>query len=305
MSLKERLLAAGLVDTHYHIGPELMPRRYDVEALARVVAPLNLTVVLKNHTYPTTPLAALARAHHGARILGGVVLNRFVGGLHPDAVLGAASGNHADVQHPEKPEPPFVVWMPTVHAVSHLRCLGHAFDPRWWGGCCHLDEVEQSEEPVVVFDASLNPAPGLEPVLDAIAAVGARLATGHLHADEIMRLVPMALERGITVLLTHPHYPSVDLSDAQLVQLVRDPRVFIEHCFAIHTIEEVPLERFVESLRATGTEQVILSTDFGQVQSDPAPDGSIRFATELSRWLSEDELVQMMTANPRRALGLA
>lgn len=305
MSLSERLLQEGLVDTHYHIGPELMPRRYDVATLAAAVRPLKMTVVLKNHTYPTTPLAALARAHHEARILGGVVLNRFVGGLNPDAVLGAASGNHAEVAHPDQSEPPFVVWMPTVHAVSHLRCLGKAFDQRWWGACCSLNEVAPSGEPVVVFDESLRPAPGLEAVLDAVAATGGRLATGHLHADEIMRLVPMALERGICVLLTHPHYPSVDLKDAQLRQLASDPRVFIEHCFAIHTIEEVPLERFVESIRATGIEQVVLSTDFGQVQSDPTPDGSLRFARELSRWLSEDELVRMMTVNPRRALGLA
>ena len=50
--------------------------------------PFGATLVLKNHTYPTTPLAALARARFGARFFGGVVLNAYVGGLNPKAVEG-------------------------------------------------------------------------------------------------------------------------------------------------------------------------------------------------------------------------
>ena len=160
-----------------------------------------------------------------------------------------------------------------------------------------------------VFAPDGSPDPKLPAVLEAVAAAGARLATGHLSAAEIMRLVPMALEAGVpAVLLTHPHYPSVNLSDEQLVELVRDERVFVEHCFAIHTIERVPLERFVTSVEATGTDQVMLSTDFGQLHSDPFPDCTIRFARAIeSLWpagMSADRLVALFTDNPRRALGL-
>lgn len=307
--LEQELRAAGLVDTHYHVGPELFPRRYDVLGLAQAARDAGMTLVLKNHTYPTSPLASLARQHFGAQLLGGVVLNRFVGGLNPDAVMGAASGNHAQVNDPSLPEPPVMVWMPTVHAVSHLRTLGKAFDSRWWGGCSPPPAAALDETPVVVFDDDLKPAPRLESVLDTIAACGARLATGHLSAQEIMRLVPMALERGVPgVVLTHPHYPSVQLSDLQLQQLTRDPRVFIEHCFAIHTIEEVPLQDFARSIRATGPEQVILSTDFGQVHSQPTPDGSMNFASLMHALLEDryaiSDMIHMMSRNPRRALGL-
>lgn len=311
--LAERLHAAGVVDTHFHIGPELLPRRYDAFELARRAKTWNATLALKNHTYPTTPLASLARRHENARLLGGTVLNRFVGGLNPDAVVGAASGNRANVRE-EGEEPPFVVWMPTVHARAHLDTLGHAFDSRWGGcACCGGMEGEKDgakrEAAVEIFDRELNPHPALMSVLEAIAKAGARLATGHLRAAEIMRLVPMAMDAGIpAVLLTHPHYPSVELSDEQLVTLCRDERVFIEHCFAIHTIENVPLKRFVDSIEATGTEQVILSTDFGQVHSDPCPECTIRFARSIEAlWpdgLDESRLVPMFTDNPRRALGL-
>lgn len=307
-SLTNDLLACGLVDTHFHIGPELLDRRYDVSTLAEAARRYRMTLVLKNHTYPTTPLAALARSRFDVRFLGSVVLNRFVGGLNPDAVYGAASGNRAKLEG-ESTDPAFVVYMPTVHAESHLRVLGHAFDRRW--SCGHHMEAhaDDSGEAVRVFDEQLRPEPGLKLVLESIVETGATLATGHLGAAEIMALVPMALEIGVSrILLTHPHYPSVELSNDQLAQLNGDSRVFIEHCLAIHTIEGVPLDRFADSILATGTRQVVLATDFGQIHSDPVPDGSVRFARDLSAILgdrvSREDLLAMFSKNGARALGL-
>src|SRR3954453_16523615 len=97
VELTEELRDAGLVDTHYHVGPELIVRRYDVKTLADKAVPFGATLVLKNHTYPTTPLASLARGHFGANFLGGIVLNNYVGGLNPKAVEAARSGNRANV----------------------------------------------------------------------------------------------------------------------------------------------------------------------------------------------------------------
>ena len=310
-SLAVELSQAGVTDTHFHIGPELLPRRYDVAGLAAAARAWEATLVLKNHTYPTTPLAAHARQHEGVNFLGGTVLNRFVGGLSADAVMSAWSGNRADVSGARN-DPTFVVWMPTVHAESHLASQGQSFDPRW-GGCeaCNQmhEEAPGDEVPVRVFDPDGQPVPELALVLEAIAQYGARLATGHLSAEEIMKLVPLALAAGVpSILLTHPHYPSVELSDEQLIELTKNKNVYIEHCLAIHTIEQVPLTRFEKSIEATGTEQVILSTDFGQVQSDPFPDATIRFAHSIDRVsqgrIPHQELISMFTKNPKRALGL-
>jgi hypothetical protein len=207
-----------------------------------------------------------------------------------------------------------VVWLPTVHATAHIETMGHAFDPRWSGCCSHghaagdHDEVVR-EPPVHAFDERLQPRRDLLDVLESVAEVGATLATGHLSAAEVEQLVPLCLEAGIRrVILTHPHYPCVGLDDEALRRLARHPEVFIEHCFAIHTIEDVPLHRFVDAIRATGPEQVLLSTDFGQVHSDPFPEGTQRYAHELwSRLqgsITEDAFVAMFTANGARALGL-
>ena len=104
--------------------------------------------------------------------------------------------------------------MPTVHARSHINVHGFGFDPRW-SGCCNHGQDDQAavpvamqDEPVIVFDDDGRPAPELVPTLEAIARNNCILATGHLHAEEVKKLVPMALELGIKrVILTHPHYP--------------------------------------------------------------------------------------------------
>jgi hypothetical protein len=317
--LRELLRGAGVVDTHYHVGPELIARRYDVKTLADVAAPFGATLVLKNHTYPTTPLASLARKHFGARFLGGVVLNRYVGGLNPQAIEGARSGNRADVDDAAPDPAPMVVWMPTVHARSHLRVHGFGFDPRWSGCCDHGEDHAHAgpgdqpqaaaEEPVVVFDENGRPRPELIATLEAMVRHRCILATGHLHADEVKKLVPLALEMGIGhVILTHPHYPSIQLADGDQKILARHPEVFIEHCFAVHTQDGVALDAYARAIRVTGPEKVVLSTDFGQVSSDPFPEGTIRYAAELGAMLdghvSQRDFIAMFSANGRRALGL-
>ena len=316
--LAETLRAAGVVDTHYHVGPELIVRRYDVKSLADVAAPFGATLVLKNHTYPTTPLAALARRRFDARFFGGVVLNNFVGGLNPQAVEGAVSGNRTHVESEAPDASPIVVWMPTVHAKSHIDVHGFGFDPNWSGCCTHgvqEDEARKNapaapEEPVIAFDENLKPRPELIATLEMMARHRCILATGHLHGSEVMKLVPMALEAGIPrVILTHPHYPSIRLADKDQKTLLDDDRVFAEHCFAIHTQDGVPLREYADAIRITGPEQVLLSTDFGQVVSDPFPEGTIRYAQLLqellSDFVSDEDFIAMFSGNGRRALGLA
>ena len=132
---------------------------------------------------------------------------------------------------------------------------------------------------------------------------------GHLSADEVMRLVPLAIDIGVQrVILTHPHYPAIKLSDDRQQELSLHEAVFIEHCFAIHTQDGVALNASADAIRKTWPEKVLLSTDFGQVNSDPFPDGSVRYAMELwsklEGMISENDFLAMFSTNGRRALGL-
>lgn len=318
------LRRGGVVDTHYHVGPELVMRRYNVKTLADCARPYNAALVLKNHTYATTALASLARAEFGVDFYGGVVLNHYVGGLNPEAVVGAVSGNKADVTAARPDASPVVVWMPTVDAASHIETFGFGFDPKWSGCCvsdsCHAGHTSEAapgaepyrRDPVVAFSAAsdgLRPTAELIAVLETLAANGCVLATGHLSAAEVLRLVPLAVEMGVRrIILTHPHYPSVRLSDAELRQLVGFENVYIEHCFAIHTQDGVALEHFADSICFTGPERVVLSTDFGQINSEGFPDGTLTYMKAMARLLkgriSERDFLDMFTANGRRALGM-
>ena len=88
-SLWQTIVEQGLVDTHFHVGPEMVPRKYDVLTLAQAARDIDATIVLKCHTWPTTPIASLARLQLGVRFLGSVVLNQCVGGMNPEAVRAA------------------------------------------------------------------------------------------------------------------------------------------------------------------------------------------------------------------------
>ena len=311
-SLWQTIVEQGLVDTHFHVGPEMVPRKYDVLTLAQAARDIDATIVLKCHTWPTTPIASLARLQLGVRFLGSVVLNQCVGGMNPEAVRAAVTGNHTDLQKAQASDPPAVIWMPTVHAGAHMRFHGGGtFDARWLG--CGGGEFEalanETVEPVEAFDSQGRPLPETLDVLDAILESGSTLATGHLDARETIDLADLAVERGIErIIITHPHYPCTDLSDPQLQELASKPGVWLEHCMAIHTLENVPLERFAASIKATGPERVLLASDFGQVQSESFPEGNRSLLGKLIPLLedeiSDEEIVAMFTRNCRNALGL-
>ena len=79
----------GVVDLHVHAGPDSRPRSVsDLEA-ARGAAEAGMrAILLKNHFTMTADRASLAMDQvDGLEIFGGVVLNRAVGGINPEACL--------------------------------------------------------------------------------------------------------------------------------------------------------------------------------------------------------------------------
>src|SRR5260370_8998016 len=80
--------AAGAIDIHVHSDPDAFNRSLDDFEVARIAARKGMRgIVLKNHVAPTADRAALvSRAVPGLDILGGIALNRAVGGANPAAV---------------------------------------------------------------------------------------------------------------------------------------------------------------------------------------------------------------------------
>ena len=104
----------GAVDVHVHSEPDLFPRITDDVGVARHAVSLGLRAVsLKCHSERTTTRAYMTmQMVPGIQVVGGIVLNRAVGGINPAAVEAALQlgGKH--------------VWMPTVDAAFHARTFG-------------------------------------------------------------------------------------------------------------------------------------------------------------------------------------
>src|SRR4029434_8272190 len=80
--------AAGVIDLHVHSFPDVFGRNMDDVDVAQIAKSRGMRgIVLKNHISETASRAALAmKAVPGIEVFGGIVLNRAVGGINPDAV---------------------------------------------------------------------------------------------------------------------------------------------------------------------------------------------------------------------------
>jgi hypothetical protein len=156
-------MLAGAIDIHVHSSPDDRPRSVDAIEVARLAQSAGMrAIVLKNHYDSTAPLAwIVSRVAPGIQVLGGVALNRPVGGINPAAVehMVRVSGGLGRV-----------VWMPTFDSENNVRTAkeNRPFVP-------------------VMRDGALRPE--VKEVIDLIAAHGLVLATGHSTPDEALALL--------------------------------------------------------------------------------------------------------------------
>lgn len=292
---RNRTWPAGIVDTHVHTAPDVLPRLLTDSELARAVDEAEYrAVVLKSHHTVTAARATMAQEHAvTAQVLGGVVLNlHATGGINPLAVSTALALGAR------------VVWMPTFTSASQLR---YAREVGVRSG--NLQRLGTVEGPgVEVLDVEGEPTGDVLAVLDLVAAAGATLATGHLGPTEIMRLVPEARRRGVQqVLITHPELHCVGLGLTDQLALAELGGVWFERVFAVTlpTSDEVPLDTIAEAVRTVGVDTTVLATDLGQAHNVSPVVGLLQYVDALrDRGFSQDDIETMTVRNPSAALAL-
>lgn len=298
-----------VIDFHVHIGPEILARRYDVATLGDEAAAAGFGAVLKHHSIATAPLAALARKR-GVLMAGGVVLNYGVGGFNPAAVDALVEANKATPGSRTEDPVRAVVWMPTVHAESHLRANGRRdFVPAWGVDPGRCREFAPGHGLSIWEGGPDEPGPlmpAVRAVLDRIAAHDLVLATGHLSRGEVLALVDAAVAAGIRrIVVTHAFYQASRLSIDDQVRLAAHPAVCLEYCWSNVELDHIPLERYVEAIRAVGPGHALLSSDLGQPATETVAAGLAAFHRSLvARGVPEDHVAEMMIANPHRLLGI-
>jgi hypothetical protein len=295
---RARDLLRGAFDLHIHVDPDVVGRAVDDVTLAERFAGLGLAGFgLKSHYTSTAERARTVTraAPGGVRAVGAITLNAAVGGLNPMAVEIAAR------------EGARIVWLPTVDAVNEAGARDREYGPgvhvpMWVAIQKQLRDEGMDAPPVAVLDAGGAPLPELRAVLAVVAKHQLVLATGHLDRDEIFTVVAAALDAGVRdVVVTHPEFPSQDLSIADQAALA-ERGALLERCFTTPHTGKCTWEHVAEGIRATGVERNLLSTDLGQPKNPPVEDGLALFADRLLDAGFTDEEIQTMSVHQSRRL---
>jgi uncharacterized protein DUF6282 len=271
----------GLIDFHTHAAPDVFGRAVDDDELAAMAAAREMeAVVFKNHVALTADRAWLARKHvPGVKVFGGIVLNRAVGGLNPDAVewMWRMQGGHGRV-----------VWFPTFDADNHVRRAGTA------------------PSGLRVVDERGDVVPAARAILKICAARRLVVHTGHASAEEALALIAAAREEGADrIVVTHAQFDVVGMTDAQMKQAASMGGT-IELCaLGLLTGPDAPLEWMrhsprvpvadtARSVAAVGAEHFVLGTDLGQSGNPTPADGLAMFvAGLLGQGISRDQIQTM------------
>jgi Family of unknown function (DUF6282) len=283
----------GAVDVHVHSEPDLFPRIADDMGVARHAAALGLRAIsLKCHSERTTSRAYLTeQIVPGMQVVGGIVLNRAVGGINPAAVEAALQ---LGARH---------VWMPTVDAAYHARTFGStgAYDKQ------SSTVANCTDSGIEVFDADGKPIDGLIDLLDLVAHYRAILSTCHLSPIEVELLVSTARERGVEkIMITHPFFKVPGLELEALERLVaQGAYAEFGYCTVSPMWNHAPVTRVVDAIKSIGPEHSILMSDAGQ-RHNPMPAEALRvFAQSVfESGISEEDIQRMIKDNPLQLLEL-
>jgi hypothetical protein len=290
-------LLKGAVDLHIHSGPSLMPRLIDhVEAVQQAGEAGMAAILLKDHYYPTMPIATLLNTHypHGPKVLGAIVLNNPLGGLNPHAVDYALKQGAR------------VVWMATAHAQNHID---HDKKDQDFKNKFPVN-TKKTVEPIglSLIDSGGQVVDPVKQILDLIAEADAVVSGGHHHISELWAFYEEAKRRGVKRLfLNHPTYVN-EASFQDIAQLV-SMGVKMEHSicmFIPSTFKLFDGEHLRQVIDAAGVENTIMGSDLGQTRN-PTPVQGFRqiIGMLLDLGYSDDEIRRMVSTNARELVGLA
>jgi hypothetical protein len=271
----------GVIDIHAHSAPDSTARSIDAIDLAKLAKARGMRgLVLKNHYESTAALAYIVRKEvPGIEILGGIDLNRSVGGINTAAVerMILMKGGFGRV-----------VWMPTFDAENQVK-------------------FSKENRPFVPVAKNGQLLPEVLDVIALVAKNHLLLETGHSYPEEGLMLVKEARRQGVEhIVVTHAMSPPVRMTIPQMQEAARDG-AYIEFVYGglIGANPTFQIGDFVQAIRAIGPASCILSSDLGQVGNPLHPDGLASFFDALRKaGVPQADIDLMSKTNPARALGL-
>lgn len=276
-------LLVGAWDVHVHVAPSLFPRWGDGWDLAEASRAARMGgVVLKAHHGSTVEVAATIDRHfEGLTVLGGVVLNQFVGGIHPLVVEQTmALGGR-------------IVWMPTIHAAHHGAAMGRL-------GAFSFQGEPLAHTPTTglsVLGPSGQILPTVREILALLDGTNVVLGTGHLAPVEILELRRAIVDDGrrIRLLVNHVLFTVPSLSTAEL-EALSGSDVYFELCdFSCSPMTNATTAAKVASyLSVLPNARWVMASDSGQRDNAHSPEALMRLCTALTREGVGQELLERM-----------
>ena len=284
--MNDQISLSNIIDMHVHTAPDIISRSYnDLQLTDVAVRSGARAVVIKGHHCSTVARAALCNIYnknvHGNNsfiMYGGLVLNREVGGLNPQAVKTA-------LQMGAK-----VIWLPTTDSANeyHMR-----------------DKIGG----ISILDKKGDPLPELYSIFRLICDYDAVLATGHISAEEIFRIADAARNFGVKkIVITHPEYWIVDLKAAQQKKLLDDYNIIFERCLCQPLKDGQWISNAahnLDAIRKLGSSSTILSTDCGNTATLPWEQSIKKYIQFMKEnGINDEMIIQMTQKTPGWLLGL-
>ena len=281
-------LVSGSIDMHLHPGPDAFKCRVDaLDAATQAKQAGMRAIVIKNHFYPTAPIAMMVnQLVPDFKVIGSLCLDAEIGGLNADAVEYAGKTGAR------------VIWMPTFSSLNSrakMRSLG----------------MPLQGEGFSILDSQGRLVPEIFKILPIIKKYDMVLASGHMSPAETFALHNEARKTGIEkFVITHPldhEFFSQAFTKEDLVALAKNG-AFIECTFIAFLASEFRHDpaHMVDVIKTAGAQQCILSTDLGQ-SFNPLPVEGLRMlmVTLLKYGVTSDEINLMAKINPAKLLGLS
>lgn len=288
-------LLVGAIDLHCHVDLEFSaaePKREpETQWLAKAEAMGLRGVVLKSHWWPTVTAVPLIRASTSSAVSvwSSVALNSCVGGPHPCVVEAAAALGGK------------VIFLPTWSARNDIERRGFSHRLR-----SVYQNFPRLENPGFVFtDDRGDLLPLAKALLECCKAKDLTLGTGHVSWQESMALAKEAYGMGFKRLIVN--HPLSDMIGAPLDALKRAAELgaFVETCWNQLAPGRMDPRELVAKLRTIGLPQVVASTDYFRPYSPNPPELFRMFLGMLHEGgLSREEIKQVSSVNPARAMGL-
>jgi hypothetical protein len=252
-------------------------------------------IVLKDHYYPTMPIATLLNAHLGtkAKAVGSLVLNNPLGDFNLHAVAYALKQGAR------------IVWMATAHSKNHLD--HYTSDQKFDQKFPQSTQALLAPNALSLIDARGRVDDRVKAILDLIAAADAIVSGGHHHISELWAFYEEAKARGVKrMILNHPTYVN-EASFQDITQLTR-MGVKMEHSicmFIPSTFTLFDADHLKSVIDAAGVENTFFGSDLGQT-NNPTPVEGFRqlIAILLDLGYSEAQIRVMVATNAAALLGL-